>query len=525
MPQTITDVERKFRNWVQRSGLNAIGGEVMPHDEHLFISYAHHDNKPLTPKQEGWVTRFHASLQTILTMRMGPHAQIWRDKKLSGNDCFADEILAQFQNTRILISVLSKCYVESEWCRREIEEFCRRCGDIRIGNKYRVLKVLKLPLDSTGPLPPFMKDMLGYEFFTYQDRDARKTPMELDPLYFPDLASLYIEKLYVLADDIKEMIERMAGATLSADTVQPTRSRPKIFLAQCSRDQKEIREALAIDLKQHGYQMLPDRQLPNEEQEFITEVTQALAECSLSIHLVGGFSGFVPDGPSRKSAVILQNELAIAQAKASELRRVIWLPDGTVSQDPDQKQFLEALHRDAETQFGADLISGTLESLKATIHSTLQRLEKKEPTLGAEAKAPSSSKLVYLICDERDREAVLPLRKLLKNKGFEVKIPVFAGDAATVDNSKREMLAKCDAALVFYGKGDEGWKRAVDSDLLKSKGYRGDKAPLAQLTYLSTPVTTEKTEMIELEEANVINGLEGFSDVAVTAMLEALHRA
>jgi len=91
----------------------------MTYDKNVFISYSHLDNQPLTPEQEGWVSRFHESLQRILTMRMGRKAQIWRDKKLSGNDIFADEIVAQFPQTELLISVLSKCYVKSEWCRRD----------------------------------------------------------------------------------------------------------------------------------------------------------------------------------------------------------------------------------------------------------------------------------------------------------------------------------------------------------------------------------------------------------------------
>jgi hypothetical protein len=85
---------------------------------------------------------------------MGQKAKIWRDKKLSGNDVFADEIISQFPKTEILVSVLSKCYLESEWCRREVEEFCRSCGELRVGNKYRIIKVVKLPVERVNKLPP-----------------------------------------------------------------------------------------------------------------------------------------------------------------------------------------------------------------------------------------------------------------------------------------------------------------------------------------------------------------------------------
>ena len=46
--------------------------------KHLFISYAHIDNQPLSPEQQGWITRFHATLEALLSMRMGTKAQIWR---------------------------------------------------------------------------------------------------------------------------------------------------------------------------------------------------------------------------------------------------------------------------------------------------------------------------------------------------------------------------------------------------------------------------------------------------------------
>jgi hypothetical protein len=37
----------------------------------------------------------------MLSMRLGRRAEIWRDLKLSGNDIFADEIVAQFPKTAL----------------------------------------------------------------------------------------------------------------------------------------------------------------------------------------------------------------------------------------------------------------------------------------------------------------------------------------------------------------------------------------------------------------------------------------
>jgi dodecin len=38
-------------------------------EKHLFISYAHIDNQPLSAEQQGWVSRFHASLRDMFNLR------------------------------------------------------------------------------------------------------------------------------------------------------------------------------------------------------------------------------------------------------------------------------------------------------------------------------------------------------------------------------------------------------------------------------------------------------------------------
>ena len=116
-------------------------------------------------------------------------------------------------------------------------------------------------------------------------------------------------------------------------------------------------------------------------------VERLLKRCQLSIHLVGGTYGGVPDGPSQKSEVVLQNELAAKRSKSDALKRVIWLPEGTHSEQAQQQAFIEALHQDAEAQIGADLITADIESLKTSIHAILTKLEKPEPQLPADQRA------------------------------------------------------------------------------------------------------------------------------------------
>jgi hypothetical protein len=506
--------------------ISARKGGMMRFEKHLFISYAHIDNQSLTPEQQGWITRFHASLEAMLSMRLGGKAEIWRDEKLQGHDIFADEIVDQFPKTAVLVSVLTPRYLNSEWCTREVQEFCKiaeQHGGVVVENKSRVFKVIKTPVDTETSLPDVMKKVLGYEFFIFEDN----APLELDPAYGEKFAQDYNRKVGKLAWDVAQLLKTLeAGSDTDSEKTHDEPPTPKatLYLAECSYDRKEAREILEGDLRHHGYTVLPDQPLPRDEADYAVAVEGLLTRCTLSVHLVGEGYGAVPDGPSQKSVTVLQNELAVQHSKSGALPRVVWLPEGTHAEQAPQQAFIEALHQDAEAQFGADLITGDLEELKSSIHATLKKLEKPAPE---QPEAPANdivdrTKLIYLICDEKDRKATLRVRKFCKNQGFEVAIPAFMGDATEVREANQQLLTRCDAVILFYGAGDEAWKRTVDSELIKMPGYRGGNPLLATYTYLAEPKTSDKEDLIDMDEPNLIDALGGFSEAEMAAFLQAV---
>ena len=507
----------------------------MNFEQNLFISYAHIDDQPLTPGEKGWITRFHATLKKILDMRLGREAKIWRDEKLQGNDVFSNEIVAQFNHSAALLSVITPRYLNSEWCTREAREFCHsaaeQSGGLVVGNKSRVFKVIKTPVDAeeSEALPAHMKDLLGFEFFTYEDG----APLELDPNYGPEFNQRYLKKVALLAQDIAQLLktqqaegDRDKSNDRHVSSESPAPSKPAVYLAECSYDRKQARELLEGELKRLGYQVLPDKRLPQDEAEYVAAVENLLARCALSVHLVGEKYGTVPDGPTDKSASILQNELAVARCRSGGFQRLIWLPQGTRSEQAPQQAFIEALHQDALAQFGADLIAGDIEELRAAIHDTLRKIEQPESKRpeGDSARArpatAGSSKMIYLINDVKDRKATVPVRKLCRQLGFEVAVPAFEGDASEVRKANQQQLASCDGVVLFYGAGDEAWKRSIDTELKKMAGYRGGKPLPPVSTYLAEPRTADKEDLIDMEELGLIDGLDGFAEAAMAKFLQ-----
>ncbi|MGH7844517.1 MAG: hypothetical protein ACREQW_05010 [Candidatus Binatia bacterium] len=497
----------------------------MPFERHAFISYAHIDNQPLPTEKDGWVTLFHEALQQLLAGRLGGNADIWRDNKLHGNDVFSEEIIAQFPKTAALVSILTPRYLNSEWCAKEIEQFCaaaQQTGGIVVhDNKCRVFKVLKLPVERQEALPPVLSQVLGYEFY---ELDSDRTPRELDPAYGEKSKQEFLRKVAKLAWDMKLLLDRLSSRD-SAEAILLNNNgafKPVVYLAECSRDRRQAREIIEAELKRLGYTVLPDKPLPRDEGDYIAAVEGLLTRCHFSIHMIGSNYGLVPDGPSQKSLVVLQNETAVKRSRSGALQRVIWVREGTQSEHPGQAAFIDALHHDAETQFGADLITGDLETLKGAIHAVLTKMERLQQPQPNQARAGEGvRKRIHVLCDARDRKDILALLKLLRESA-DITLPVFVGDAAQVREANQTLLMDCDAVLLYYGSGDEAWKFHQQNELKRIRALRSKQPLPPETLYLSDPSTEDKELLVGLGEPNLINAMTGIPEDAIGAFLSRI---
>ena len=455
---------------------------------------------------------------------MGQNAQIWRDDRLRGNDAFTNEIMQQLRGTAAMVSVLTPRYAKSEWCTKEVAGFCdvaEETGGVVQGNKARVFKVLKTPLDAGAALPQILNEMLGYEFY---ELDAQHTPRELDPEFGQDSRREFLRKVNQLAWDIKQLLSQLTKTIATEQLANHSLTNPVVYIAECSHDRKAARESLAAELSRYGYSVLPKRELPREEGEYVAEVRALLAQCALSVHLVGTGYGLVPDGLGQKSAAMLQNELAVERCKSAAFQRVIWLPDGTQSSQPQQQAFISALRDEADAQFGADLINGDFEGLRAAVQTALKKLEKPLPSTSA-LESAATLRTVYVLCDERDRSQTLPLLKALKGRGFDVRLPVFTGDASSVRSANQELLSSATAVVLFYGAGDEAWKYHQQNELKKQRGLRSLGVPYVEYTYLALPDTEDKKLLADLGEPRLIDARAGLTETHLHGLLRDLSQS
>jgi hypothetical protein len=490
----------------------------MNFEQDIFISYAHLDDQALVEGEDGWVSRLHRLLEIRVGQLLGEKPRIWRDPKLQGNDFFADTIVERLPGVGVLVSVLSPRYLLSEWCTRELQEFCRASqasGGIRIADKARIFKVVKTPVPAER-FPPEVQSFLGYEFYVVDPQSGR--PRELSQAYGPEAGRAFLTKLDDLAYDITQLLELLRQ---NGNGGKPQERRGTVYLAETSFDLREEREAIKRDLTRNGYEVLPDQPLPLVGGDFASFVRAQLGRCNLSIHLIGKNYGVVPEGETR-SIVVLQHEIATERSAAGGLSRLIWLPPGLTVEDERQRELIEYLHTAPSVHAAAELLEVPLEDLKTVIYSQLA------PPESAKKAAPAARKElthIYLVCDQPDLEAVRPLEDFLFNRGFEVALPLFDEDEAQARSDHEESLCSCDAALFFYGEAGEPWLRRKLRELQKSAGLGREKPLLARGIYVGGPPTPQKERFRTLEATVLREPADGFSADVLAPFLAEIAQA
>ena len=277
-------------------------------------------------------------------MQFGPEVEIWRDTKLTGNDISRAENRRAVPEDRAVGFCAEPALFEIGLVpARGGRVLCRRRPVRRATcqNKSRIVKVVKLPVDQKG-LPAAALDVSLRGFNFYVDRGS-KAALEMDPGYGLEMIPLFNTQLADLAAELAQTLEKLAGNTAPR---QPSDGPPKpvVYLAECGYDRSQERQLLRSELRTHGYEILPDRDMPSDEQAYVREAAAMLhPQAQLSVHLIGSDCGLVPYGRTGASAPVIQNDLAIQRCREEALERMIWLPSDTGSENAVQQRFIDRL--------------------------------------------------------------------------------------------------------------------------------------------------------------------------------------
>ena len=524
----------------------------MKFEKDVFISYAHLDDKPLDEGAKGWITDFHKLLETRLNQTIGYEINIWRDEKLTGNEVFAPEIESQLPKLKVMVSIITPRYLGSDWCKRELDTFYRAAaetGGISIGNKSRIFKIVKTPVDHDviEHLPEgihkIFDEILDYKFYIQEPSTGKFKELCRDNWVDNAIRQEYMNKLDDVVQDMANLIKKINN------TEDTEITKKKIYLAETSYDLQTYRDNLARELQEGGFMILPDKNIPNVIDKYSAGVERFLDQSILSVHLISTTNYAAQPEGTDKSTVILQNEIAAQKSEHNNLSRLIWIPPAAVNASTNQrmigqqKAFVDELKTNAEFQKGADILEGPLEELKQAIFDTVKRLEAEEKarqdavkeleekTKKLAAALPSTvpagfknkePRLIYLVCDQRDLDNTRPIEDMLMESGNEILLPLFDGDQAQLRQAHLDNLKICDAVIIYYGAGNYRWVGSMKSDLMRLPAMGRPKPLIGKAIYIDSPADKDK-ETFRANDIQIINGLNGFNTRLFDPLIQNLN--
>lgn len=471
-------------------------------DVDVLITYAEKDNEAPGKNDSGWVTSFKKFLELMLYQVLGTKPNIL----LKGE--FDSATSANLDNVAVMVTVISRDFVQSGRCLDIVETFNKSASSSKIN---RIFKVMKSPM-VLQEQPPRLRDLLGYDMFQIDTETGLMK--EYSDFFSQEAEKQYWMKMVDLAYDIHESLIFLREGTRTE--VKNMFRRKTIYLAETGHDISVQRNIIKRELQRHGYMVLPKQSLPGNAVELERVVRKDLDECSLSIHLIGSAYGEIPDGADR-SIVDLQNRLAAEtsvkkRANKEDFSRLIWISPNLKNASDKQRSFIETIRRDIEAQEGAEILQNPLEDFKNIMREEL--LESQERT------APDySGKAIYLVHDRIDDAEVKPFRDAIERSGFKVLTPAFEGDLLDVRKQHIDNLRNFDGAIIFKGKVNDQWVRMKVLDLLKAPGF-GRSKPIKGKAILSATSPTATMESFRTQNVTLISGEQNKSLESLKVFLQ-----
>jgi hypothetical protein len=461
----------------------------MVFDIDVLIVFAEKDNDA-NKNELGWVSQFKKFLELMLNQVLGEKSKIMLKAE------YDSMTSPKLDNVGVLVTILSKEFVESGQCLDHVESFFKA---IQSGPKSRnrVFKVFKSPLGLQDQ-PPRLRDLLGYDMYQL-DPDSGEI-REYTDYFSTEAERQYWMKMVDLAYDIYDTLIDLKEESTKAE-VKNIYKRKTIYLAETGHDLSVQRNIIKRELQRHGYVVLPNQTLPGTVNELERVVRRDLEQSNLSIHLVGSAYGEIPEGTER-SVVDVQNKLAAEKSlKVKETKeefvRLIWISPNLTNASERQKGFIENIKRDVEAQEGAEILQTPLEDFKNIMREELVEVAERRTV------EEGGGRSVYLMHDRIDDIEVKPIKEAIEKSGFKVLLPEFEGELLELRKKHIENLRNFDAAIIYKGKVNEQWVRMKALDLLKAPGF-GRKKPIIGKAIVTSPGSIANTEAFKSQNLRVI---------------------
>jgi len=353
--------------------------EGFEHD--VFVSYAHIDNRPDREGERGWVEAFERALRLRLLKRFGREVAVWRDPELDRSQRFDPVIEQAVRGSAVMISLISRSYLASDYCRQELawfaEKAVREPAGLEVDHHVRVFPLLLYNIPP-HEWPEVCRAISGFAFHDAAEREFGK-PLHPDRDDFTDRLCRVVEEIHTVLTAMSRQATEPGAPAIEAAGAR------RVFLADVADDLRRDRRLLRQRLESEGIEVVSSIPPPDRESQHEAAVLDALRRSALSIHLLGGLPGRpLDDEAPEKTYPVEQVRIGLHHARS----QLVLLPPGLAREDirePEYASFVTSLqerHREAEQ---LEIIQAGGAQLAEAVLAKLGRLNEREAAAQAQA--------------------------------------------------------------------------------------------------------------------------------------------
>lgn len=448
-------------------------------EQHVFISYASLDDRPLPGKEAGWVANFYQALTNFLATHLGEEAKVWRAPQMERNAEFEKKIFDNLLHSLTFVSVVTPSYINSDYCLEELKKFRDEIAPKDM--QTRIFRVHKTLVD-INEVKKFFPAINGFLFYKL---DENKYPREygLDYGESKDFYNTLGDLSYEIAQLIKLIKKDPPAEAVSDKTGQQTADSESpanpiaVYLALTSSTLENERDNIRRDLQDRGFTVLPpaDAIKPKTTEEFKNFVRENLQKCSLAVHLIGKNYGEIPED-GQQSYIHLQTIVAAERDRESNFARIVWLPKDVNTADQRQNDFVKQIWE--ATAKGVEVLDKPLEEVKTNIQEALAEIKNLSSQSGIMTAEPS----ILVLYDKDDMKSAAEIEEHIKKQGFTVwtAAEYLLGEPFQLIDAQKKYLRNCDGVLIYRKDATKYWMQIILQRVRKIFGDGRDEPFLGE---------------------------------------------
>ena len=416
-------------------------GYLSDYEHDIFVSYAHSDL--LSDWSKDLIALMRGLIAGGLGLREAAQIGLWWDNGIRGNEPLTRQVRQKAERSAVLLVLMTEWYLESSWCRDELQWFVNAIQQKRADRPVFVVRVRST--DHTK-WPDIFRDerghpLIGYDFVRDNTLGLPKgypTPKDAPDSkeYYDALSKLATDivlQLKALADVPQPDVRRAQPATARADE----RHQESVFVAAApAEDVDDLRDELARLLRASGCAVVPEKN-PLDVDQIHEQAGKWVASCDKFVQVLGSISGSWPHDDT--GFVIYQYQLAKKNDKPIFVYRAPGLETSRVKRR-HYREFLERFDHEG---------TGDLQTFAKQVASF--------------AISPDGDRNVFMVASPRDQSLERELRRLLHDLDITV-FPLYPANRAAgglwtnvldEGSSFLEVLRRCSSVLLINSKVKE----------------------------------------------------------------------